>query len=283
MKKSQILLPPSYNYVGVFLTFRCTLGCSYCINRHRGAKPKSREMTGAEWIESLNRLSLSDDLPITLQGGEPSLHKGFYDIINGIDKSKHIDILTNLRFDVKEFAKRVKPERLRRDSPYASIRVSFHPETMELVDTVKRVKYLQNRGYHIGVWIIDHPRDSEWVRYARGAFLECGIDCRLKEFLGEYKGIMYGTYKYPEAVDGIKKSCLCKPSEMLVAPDGSIHNCHYFLYNNYKGVANIKDEKVDLVDDFTPCSVYGMCNECDVKLKTDRFQKSGYCSVEIKG
>jgi len=40
----------------------------------------------------LNRLDCPVDLPITLQGGEPSLHPDFIWIIKNIKKSLNIDI-----------------------------------------------------------------------------------------------------------------------------------------------------------------------------------------------
>ena len=34
---------------------------------------------------------------------------------------------------------------------------------------------------------------------------------------------------------------------------------------------------------FRPCEVYGHCNPCDIKVKTNRFQVFGHTSVEIRG
>ncbi len=280
MKK--IILPFNYNYVGVFLTFDCNVECSYCINRDKGSNPKYKQLSSDDWIKGLNRLVLKDDLPITLQGGEPSLHPGFYKIINGIKKESNIDIITNGMFDVKEFMRRVKPDRCRRNAPYASIRVSFHTERMELTGTIERVEALLDGGYSVGVWIVDHPRDTKIVHISQALMLEQGIDCRLKEFLGQFKDKYYGTYLHPKAVDGIPKSCLCKPSELLIAPNGSVHRCHYELYNNVRAYAHILDAHVKPISDFRPCETMGLCNPCDQKLKTDRFQKFGHCSTEIK-
>lgn len=276
-----VILPQQYNYVGVFLTFACQLKCSYCINHFRAASPKYKQLSGKDWIRGLNRLELKDDLPISIQGGEPTLHPDFYEIINGIDSNKHIDILTNGMFDVEEFVKKIKPERLKRNSPYASIRFSYHQETMDLSTLIEKVLYLQERGYHVGVWPLDHPRDTKLIHIADSVMKEKGIDSRVKEFLGEYNGKMYGTYLYPKAVDGKRKKCLCKPSEMLIAPDGSIYRCHYELYNHVRAYAHILDAHVKPYDKPVSCETMGLCNPCDIKLKNDRFQVFGHCSVEI--
>jgi hypothetical protein len=43
-----------------------------------------------------------------------------------------------------------------------------------------------------------------------------------------------------------------------------------------------EDFTQEKVDEFRDCYYYGSCNPCDVKVKTDRFQKFGHTSVEIK-
>lgn len=280
MKK--IILPSHYNYVGVFLTFSCQLSCSYCINKHRKSNPKYKQLTTEDWIKGLNRLELKDDLPISLQGGEPTLYPGFYNVVNGIKPELNIDILTNAMFNVDEFIRRIKPDRCRRVAPYASIRISYHPERMELTSTMEKVLKLLDNGYSVGVWIVDHPRDGKVAKICYELMLQEKIDVRMKEFLGEFEGKHYGTYFYPKAVDGKKKNCLCKPSELLIAPDGSIHRCHYELYNNVRAYAHLLDAHVKPISDFRACETMGLCNPCDVKLKTDRFQKFGHCSVVIK-
>jgi len=124
--QSFVKVPPAYNYVAAFLTLSCNQSCEYCINRFHGGSLHRGIMEGAEWVRCLNRLLMPPDLPVTLQGGEPTLHPDFYDIIRGLRPDIGIDILTNLRFDVREFMRRVPPERISRSAKYASIRVSYH-------------------------------------------------------------------------------------------------------------------------------------------------------------
>lgn len=79
-------LPPitpkeHHNYVAFFLTLACNLHCNYCLNLHQNAKrsdQRAKRMLSAEdWITAANRLVLRDDLPLTLQGGEPTFTRGF--------------------------------------------------------------------------------------------------------------------------------------------------------------------------------------------------------------
>lgn len=233
-------------------------------------------MTGTAWVAALNRIQTRQDLPITLQGGEPSLHPDFYYIVNNVHKDINIDLLTNCQFDIEEFTRQLSLSRLRRQAPYASIRISYHPSTMELEDTIMRVQVLQERGYSVGVWIVDYPKDK-LIRYYQKCFQQAGIDCRLKEYLD---GKDYGTYRYKE-LQG-RKGVVCRPSELLIAPNGDMHRCHGDLYGNRPAIGNIQDEGIVLTEGFLPCKKVA-CNSCDVKVKTNRFQEYGHCAIEIKG
>ena len=272
---SPIVIPSSYNYCGVFLTFACQLKCWYCINQESGRRPNYKTMSGKEWVEALNRIETRKDLPITLQGGEPTMHPDFLYICKGVRKDLNMDLLTNCQFDVEEFLHHLPQSRFKRDAPYASIRVSYHPPTMELEDTIMRVQRLQEQGYSIGVWIVNNPNDK-LIPYYKQCFTTAGIDCRLKEYLD---GKTYGTYKYQD-IQGAK-GVVCRPSELLVAPNGDIHRCHGDLYGNKKPYASIKDNVVKLIEGYAPCAKVA-CNSCDIKVKYDRFQVPGHCAVTIK-
>ena len=77
MDLKPIKIPEHYNYVAAFLTLACNLKCSYCINHFGKDGFEKKHLTGEEWVRGLNRIISRDDLPLTLQGGEPSLHKDF--------------------------------------------------------------------------------------------------------------------------------------------------------------------------------------------------------------
>lgn len=284
----KIIIPEDYNYIAVFLTLSCQLKCSYCINIqndhtrrsiHHGRPP----LSARQWINALNRIEARDDLPITLQGGEPTVHPNFYDIVREVEKP--MDLLTNCQFDIERFGREIHKDKFRRKAPYASIRVSYHPEQMELLDTVDRVSRLQGLGYQIGVWSVLVP---EWQDHIKGEaktkFESAGIDFRVKEMMdgGDRDGTQCGTYKYPDSVGAkILKTSDCRTTELLIAPDGSIHRCHSDIYNLRKGIGHIMDESFKLDREFRSCQVYGDCSACDVKVTTNRFQVPNWTSVEI--
>ncbi|MHB8154897.1 MAG: radical SAM protein [Candidatus Omnitrophota bacterium] len=279
----QILVPDSYNYIGVFLTLECNLKCSYCINNFEGNEAKRETIPGKVWVKLLNRLHSRGGLPISLQGGEPSVHPDFLYIINNIRPELNIDILTNLKFDIDEFIKSVNPDRIKRDSPYASIRVTYHPETMDLEETVGNVLKMLDKGYSIGIWSVLHPRYKEQILKAQEECVKKGIDFRIKEFLGEYQGKVYGLYKYEDACSkNTRKSVLCKTTELLIDPQTRVFRCHHDLYKGTNYLGGLFSEVVQIEDKYRPCEDYGFCNPCDIKVKTNRFQGDGHTSVDVK-
>ena len=279
-----IVLPDNFNYIAAFLSFACTLRCHYCINHQGGDLVKKRWMSGEDWIRGLNRIVPRSDLPITLQGGEPTVHKHFYDIIGGIDPRHPIDVLTNLEIDPDEFMRRIPPERIKRPSPYASIRVSYHKGQQDFLLLFKKVRYLLDHGYSVGVWVVDHPEYRDHTMMVRKMAIDMGIDFRLKEFLGPYQGRDYGTMRYPEAVNAQQlRHCDCRTTEFFIDPAGSIFRCHSDLYANRFPIGHILDPELPkLLGQWVACPVFGKCNACDIKVKFNRFQEHGHSSVEIR-
>lgn len=275
-----IALPGDCNYVAAFLTLGCNLTCSYCVNHLSGQARRGALMKGREWIAGLNRLLLTNDLPVTLQGGEPSLHPHFVDIILGLDRRITIDVLTNLQFDVHRFVERVPAERLNREAPYAPIRVSFHPETMALEPTLDKIEVLTNAGFQVGLYSVDNDRFQPEIERARRVAGDRGIDFRIKDMLGPD-----GTrvrYKYAGATgESSTRFCRCRTTELLISPAGTIHRCHHDLYNGIHPLGSILDADVAIEHVFRDCFFYGRCNPCDVKIKNNRHQVFGHTSVEI--
>jgi hypothetical protein len=225
-----------------------------------------------------------EDLPVTLQGGEPSIHEDFMYIINNVESRLNIDVLTNLQFDVDDFVREVDPERLKRGSPYASIRVSYHPEVMDLDNIIAKTLKMKEAGFSIGIWGVLHPAQEAVILKAQDRCRKLGIDFRTKEFLGEYKGRMHGTYKYEGACDKkFKKKVKCKTTEFIIGSNGSIYRCHADLYEGRVPIGNLLDPDFEIRNEYLDCDFYGHCNPCDIKVKTNRFQEFGHTSVDITG
>lgn len=279
-----IAIPERYNYIACFLTFACNFRCSYCINRDSDLVKGRRHLSGMQWVELFKRLDIGDrkDLPITLGGGEPSMHPDFFYILQHTPENIAIDILTNLNFDLQCFVNEVSPERLNRGAPYADIRVSFHPSEMAFEELLQRVLFLVDNGFRVGVWAIIAPENRAEMEKYRSIAENNGIDFRLKDLLGWFDGRLYGEYKYPSGVSrkrGLPVSC--RTSELLIDPSGDVFRCHRDLYAAENSQGNITENKFYVKDEFTSCELFGFCNPCDLKMKFNRFQQEGHCSVEI--
>lgn len=278
-----------HNYVAFFMTLACNLRCPYCINLHDGrpryTKSNGTHMDVEDWITAANRLVLRDDLPLSIQGGEPTLYKGFYSFVNEVKEDLKMDLLTNMSFDVNEFIANVPVWRFTREAPYAAIRVSYHPGQNNIEDLIKKAFRLQDAGFRTGIYGIEHPSIVKHIMETKERCIEAGIDFRTKEFLGEWEGDLYGTFKYEGSVCGDEmKYSECRTTEIIVDPAGFVYKCHSDLYNGRNPFAHILDEDFDenKIEEFRPCDFYGDCNPCDVKVKTNRFQVFGHTSVEMR-
>lgn len=242
-------------------------------------------MSYKEWIKAANKLILRDDLPLSLQGGEPTLLKGFNTFAKEVKPEIKMDLLTNMMFDVDKFIQEVPVERFTRDAPYASIRVSYHPGQNDIDDLIYKTQKMEDAGFRIGLFGIELPDDklNKHIFEVKERCLKLGIDFRTKEFLGEFDNKMYGTFKYKDSVSSSLKNCQCKTTELLVDPNGYVYKCHSDLYAGRDPYANILDTNFssDEIDIYRNCDFYGDCNPCDVKVKTNRFQQSGHTSVDI--
>lgn len=269
-------------YIGAFLSLRCNFRCPYCINRHGRFKPRA-EITIGEWLSILEKLDPVDlrarMVPITLQGGEPTLYRGWMDLVLRLDDRFYLDLLTNLSFDVDGFIRRVPPSKFQRDVPYAPIRVSYHPgQQTSYNELLDKCSLLQEAGFRVGIFVVDHPLFAAQIPKWRELAEARRLDFRTKEFLGFYAGKVWGKYKYPASVLGkhkyLPRLVHCRTTELLISPDGTVHRCHRDLYagENPHGQVGV----------FQPCWNFGECSECDVKIKNNRFQEMGSCSVEIE-
>jgi len=153
---------------------------------------------------------------------------------------------------------------------------------MNLDELIEKTLKMQEAGFSIGLFGVLHPEQEEEILSAREKCLKLGIDFRTKEFLGQHNGNLFGTYFYPDACTMEKaEEVFCKTTELIIGPGGEVYRCHHDLYEGSPPVGNLMDDSFEIQEIFRPCSRYGFCNPCDIKVKTNRFQQYGHTSVEI--
>lgn len=286
--------PPRYNYIALFLTLNCNLSCPYCINLNESNATRKSVMrshiTPEEWLDFIERLELYDengqwreDIPLTLQGGEPTTYKGFYTLVNGIPDKFKLDLLTNFMFNVDEFIDKIPASKFTRDAKYAAIRVSYHPGQNTIDDLIKKHHKMRDAGFYVGIYSVATPQNLAHIKEVQELCKKEDIDFRLKEYLGFDGTSWHGTYKYLEAISqSVNRYCTCKTSELLVGPNGDVYRCHSDLYESRTPIGSILDSQFQIKDIYRPCYVFGHCNPCDIKVKTNRFQEFGHTSVDIQ-
>jgi sulfatase maturation enzyme AslB (radical SAM superfamily) len=284
---SKVSVPAQTDYVGIYLTNRCFLSCSYCITNHINKYINTKgikELAPQDWIKGLNRLKLPLGVPLTFQGGDPFLYKGIWELLENVQQK--IDILTALppQATPQKFRSLKTLNWNKRKAPYPTIRVSFHQGQNDYKELIERIKELQE-FLSIGLFHIEHPGYPHLTEEIRAYAKSQGIEFRTKIFLGQWQGKLYGRYKYADACDGrvTKKHVQCRNIVLPVSPEGIIYRCHADLYADRKELAigKLLDSRLNIEHVYRDCSSYGMCSPCDIKVKTNHLQEDGFCSVDI--
>jgi MoaA/NifB/PqqE/SkfB family radical SAM enzyme len=286
---SQLSLPPlvlsdSLNYIGLFLTLECNLNCAYCINDpdqtgNRNnlfpikTKARRKSLTPAEWIKAINRIPFREDLPLTLQGGEPMLYwggKGLGMVLSGTPH--YFDLLTNFALKPEVFARNLlgQQAKFQRNAPYPSIRVSYHADEMDrtwngrgFAELVERCEALRHHGFQVspikaesdvGIYMVAHPANR--VTSEMESLCANRVPFETKEFLGVHDNELYGHYLYPFSTDllirGIHPNsldCECRTTELLLDPLGFVWGCHFYLYESWSaGGPLVQFESLEAMD-----------------------------------
>ena len=248
-------LPDIYNYIGVLLTLRCNFKCSYCLNW----RMNRAEKFDTYWLEAIDKIET--DLPITLSGGEPSIHGAFFPLL--INLNKKFDILTNLSFDLDYFIENVSVDRFQNDKGYAPIRVSFHPGFSEKINVIERVRKLMDAGFRVGLYVVETDENKFVIERLRKIDW---IDLQVKPYLEH------------EIKTESEKVCKCSISELLVGPDGNVYKCHRDLYKGENRLGELLKMPF-IFHSYRYCYNANECHPCDTKEKRDRFGNPGYTSV----
>ena len=165
-------LPSIYNYIGILLTLRCNFKCSYCLNWRLNKEERDVDY----WLKAIDRIDT--ELPITLSGGEPSIHKAFFPLLMNLNKK--FDVLTNLSFDIDYFIENVSVYSFENDKGYAPIRVSFHPGFSEKINVIERVRKLMDAGYRVGLYVVETKENKDVIEDLRKIDW---IDLQVKPYL----------------------------------------------------------------------------------------------------
>jgi len=222
------------HHIHVYLTFRCTNNCYFCANKLTvKSLPKYSEASGEHWLNYFNRLH--NILEINFQGGEPTIHDDFHNIINRLDNFNVI-VFTNL--NEQHFW---KVQELKPNNNNIILKCSYHPldEKADVNSFAERIKAVPK-----GIICVPHVVKIPEVSYQvyKDAFLRCGIQLAQDEVIRD--------------VDNFK-TVICDNHEKAFSPDMKIYPCVTHILRQSENFRTIDEY------DFSPlkvkCHIYPKC------------------------
>jgi hypothetical protein len=277
----KIIVSPEQNYIAAFPALSSGLDIYGEFDNASGPPVKRSSMTGRQWTDALNRFVLREDLPITLQCGEPSLNDDLFFIVNNLRSDIRLVLNISLHIDFYEFIKNVSPERLRRDAQ-ADIRANFNPSAMGLDEAIKKIQLLKGAGFNVGLYMVTRPDAAVHEPEVRKKCEKADIPVTAKDIIGIYDGKLYGTLKWEGCCGGAElKNVLCRTNGILIAPDGNVYRCHHDLYHAVDPVVHVLSPYFPGMRKFIPCDHFGRCFPCDADAAPRRSGDFGRASVDV--
>ncbi len=253
-----------------YLTARCNFACDYCIQKPNmvpGQKRKPwgryQELSGREWVESLNAFPVRPEHPLILTGGEPSLHKDFAFIASRLE-GYELDMTSNLTFDIDAFSKEMRAH----GKQFATSFHTYHPKFIAPEKWLDQAERLRDSGIvkapvfsMVQLQRFPHFRDDEHDKNI-GKLVELadrrGLLYQFNEFRGTHMGKAFNRDK--------RFQIECTSAWVNIDPEGSIYNCQYHLTERKNAFGNITaiDECRTLpqMGEFFSCTDFGYCDPC---------------------
>lgn len=289
-------LPDNYYQPGCYwahmITFSCNGKCPYCIVKGRGPTHKFKMLSGQEILEIWNSIEGHEGQKLSIIGGECTLHPDLIEVLQGL-KNYNVTITTNLAtsfYNDRDFWKHFKVDYQLR------VNTTYHPSSgLSPERYVELIKIMKNQDINVDqIAMVQTPEID--MKYWKDKFKKLGINIRIITFLGfwdelnGYAKKIDFDYLFPNkfsdskkimnecgindieryktqcgAPNDLKRSWTCNHGSLayLVAPDGSVFECHYKLYYGIDSLGNA-------LTGWTPvnkphnCDYFGKCNWCDI-------------------
>lgn len=158
--RPQVLDPP-FEMAYMELTHRCNLKCRHCYN----AAGNAEELPTEEWLKIIDELHRCGCLRVYLTGGEPFLHKGFFDILEyARSKLLAVGVLSNGTVLDEYTAEKMKKAgvfvlHVSVDGPNAYIHDEFRGVKGSFEKTMNAIRIGLDFGLHIRVTLCVHRKN----------------------------------------------------------------------------------------------------------------------------
>ncbi len=226
--------------ISIFLTFRCNLSCPYCISEIFSTENcLKRELDGKSWVTALNRY----DRDVYISGGEPTMHKDIWYILQNIKPSLQVKVWTNMAFDIDEFLDKVTRP--------IYWNASYHPSSGPPQKTINKILKLRSLG--------------KWDNY--GEIHTVGFNNKVvKEF--ECAGIKLNARDFFQAENNeTAESVLCKHYGFFIGPDGFRYVCSSKMLRGLGKRENILTDTLRGIPTIVKCNDYPFCESCDLVVR----------------
>ena len=228
----------------IYLTLKCNLHCSYCVNEKVDGADKSREsVPPSAWAKAINRAGRH----VVFTGGEPFLYKNLPDLINAIDPFLAVSIYSNMSFDVTKILSQIKRE--------ASFFVSWHahqkPDRAIFLANAKAIQ--ANPLFTLTAHAIEAHENQQMLEVDLGFFRKNGVPVEIDVDQRDFKGCLQAQ----------AQDALCRKRIYLLAPDGTRYQCVSRLMRAAKPMENILSQPLSEDICVAMCSDYGKCAPCD--------------------
>lgn len=198
-------------------TWRCQNRCFYCDYDQKGKPDRvslkcfgreydiGSELTWGEWLVMLNRFR---PYHLEMTGGEPTLWKGFYDLVAHIPSGSTWGITSNTEF--------CDPDRIPVDRNKGWT-ASYH--FRQLKPFMRKVTALRNMGFHVNITMVAHPKTMKNIEKSINEFV--GFPVNIHPFLG--KGFNWADH--PEDWKRVKEFmslCTNETTDIPIPPSWEI-------------------------------------------------------------
>lgn len=264
-----------YNHVRIKirLTDNCNFKCSYCYFNSRFTKNKKfiSLKTIKDLVTSLNMSFKNMFFDFYIYGGEPTLHKNFFDILDELNKLEcSIIVQTNGSFDFNFLTRIIN---------YKNVKISFsiHTQFLNFKNIFKKIEFCQNHNMleSIDFMLFKNisENDLKIFKILSKIFNCVNIQCVFEDVKDipenlvakQEKNIVYNNKEYNiNQIAKMKltnfKGCHCSSGKkhFVISSDGKIYRCdqyHTYQIESLGYVNQQTDFNTLLKNDICKCEI----------------------------
>jgi MoaA/NifB/PqqE/SkfB family radical SAM enzyme/predicted Zn-dependent protease len=179
--------PAGQKFLTWDIHYACNYHCPYCFLEN---EPETKGIAAAylkkdEWARIWNGLyDRYGSFQMSVTGGEPFTYPDFIDLVADLAPRHTFEFSTNLSWDVRYFAKKISPQRVKINS-------SFHPDCVSKDEFLEKIVYLKYWGFQTSITVVAYPPLLGKIEGYNDFFKNTGQRLILYPFRGPYSGRTY--------------------------------------------------------------------------------------------